>query len=170
MLPGTSGASRMRSSIAGDARFVLNEIRTGALAGTMSAAAGRAFPPPPPPPQPAATIATVASRDAAPARTGLLDLEERVEGGSVPRAAAPREERAQRLQVLRRLLWQRGAGEAGDALDQRDRVLQVDVVEAGVRGRHPGRRLRFLEASGVRELRAGAGVRAHAVEAAREQD
>src|SRR5437764_15444995 len=74
-------------------KSVLTEIRTGALAGTTFAAAGRALPPPPPPPQPAAASARPAIREAAPTRIALLDLEERVEREGVSGAVAPGDER-----------------------------------------------------------------------------
>src|SRR5919197_1482689 len=135
-------------------KSVLSAIRTGALAGTTFAAAGRALPPPPPPPQPAATRARPTTRDAAPARIALLDLEEGVERRRVAGVLAPRHERPQRPEVVADLRRQRGAGEAGKALAERDRVLQVDINEPGVRARQTGCRLRLLEVGRIAQFRA----------------
>src|SRR5919197_1847471 len=88
-------------------------------------------------------------------RRRLLDLEEDVEGARVPRAGAPREERAQRCEVRGPLLRRGDAAEPDQALDHRVRVLEVHVDEAAVRIGQSGRRLRALEVRVVGELVAG---------------
>src|SRR5919201_2254901 len=88
-------------------------------------------------------------------RRRLLDLEEDVEGARVPRAGAPQEQGAQRREVRGHLLRRVDAAEPDQALDHRNRVLQVQVDEAAVRVGQPCRRLRALEVRVVGELVAG---------------
>src|SRR5215831_5089514 len=85
-------------------------------------------------------------------RARLLDLEEDVEGSLVPGSGAPGEERSQRAQVLGHRRREIRAGDPGEALDQRDRVLQVDVDVASVRIRKAGRRLCLVEVRALRQL------------------
>src|SRR5436190_1410250 len=96
-------------------------------------------------------------------RVRLLDLEKRVEGSRVARAGRPLEERAQGAQVLGHVRRQVRAAQRCEAFDQRDRVLQVDVEEAAVRGRHPRGACRLLEVCAVRQALAR---RAHALDSA----
>src|SRR6266576_788117 len=91
------------------------------------------------------------SRGAAIRRLRLLDLEKRVEGAGVARAGRPFEERAQRPEVRGHLGRELRSRQPCEALDQRNRVLQVEVEEAARVAREPGRLLRFLEIGAVGE-------------------
>src|SRR5919109_2214193 len=109
-------------------------------------------------------------RDEFPRRLRLLDLEERVERARALGALRPGEERAQWAQVLAHLARQAFPREVGEALEQRQRVLEVDVHEAAVRVGHPGRLLRLLEVGAVAEVLARAAEVRDPVQAARDHD
>src|SRR6478672_11014827 len=85
-------------------------------------------------------------------RLRLLDLEECVEGLRVAGGRAPREEGAQRTQVRGHAAADVAALERSEALEQRDRVLEVDVDEAARRVGQAGRGLRLREIGPCREL------------------
>src|ERR671929_1431844 len=88
--------------------------------------------------------------------TGLLDLKEEGELAHVAVPRRPGRERLERPQVVRDLPRRLDAAELDEALEQRDRVLQVDVDEAVRLVRQARGLLRVLEGRVVLQLRAAA--------------